>query len=364
MEKEIDIKHQKIKNFLEESSLNGVIFASQTNFLWLTGGKLNNVIRNNNVSLVYLLFSKDKRYLIATNSDADRVMSEELEGLGFELVKYNWYDQNFIDGTKKTGIKDKIGADFSGSVYLNVESEITDIRRNLTNFEIQRYISFCKDFSRMITNYCLNLKKDQTENEIAAGLRYECFKNGIRMPVLLVGSDERIFKFRHPCFTNKKTDKYILIATCAERDGIHANVSRSIYFGKTPAELLSKQKAVNYVISRFFAEAVPGKTMIDFFETGKAAYKEAGYPDEWENHLQGGISGYKPLEYVVNAISGVRVNERNIMGFNPTITGAKTEDPILIEKDKSQITVFDDRWPNEEFEVKGKKFRRPLILEL
>ncbi|MCL6087596.1 MAG: aminopeptidase P family N-terminal domain-containing protein, partial [Actinobacteria bacterium] len=222
MEKEIDIKHLRLKKYLKLKNLEGILFSRQTNFLWFTGGKLNDVIKNDDTSLVYLFITENKRYLIATNSDADRVMNEELEGLDFELVRYDWFNQNVYNGLEKIGIKGKIGADFCGPDLYYAENEISDIRRNLTDFEVERFKRFSSDYAKIITDYCLNLKKGLTERELAAGLNYECYKLGIRMPVLMVGSDERVFKYRHPCTTHKKIDKYVLIATVAEREGICA----------------------------------------------------------------------------------------------------------------------------------------------
>src|SRR5665811_1746371 len=170
MEKEIDIKHSGVRDFLASKNIEGILLSRQSNFLWFTGGKLNDVIKNNDISLVNLFITKDKKYLIATNSDADRVMAEELNGLGFELVKFDWFNQNVFDGLKKIGVKGKIGADFASDV-------------------------------------------------------------------------------------DKKNDKYVLVGTVGEKDGICANVSRCIYFGKTPAELKERHSAVNYVISKFYANA-------------------------------------------------------------------------------------------------------------
>ncbi len=361
--KELEIKHAKIRELLDKKDLKGIIFASQTNFLWLSGGKLNNVIRNENISLVYLLFTKDKRYLIASNSDGPRVIEEELENLDFEFIKYRWFDKDYTQGLKRIGLKGKMGSDFTNYNFIDVQNEITNIRRNLSDLEIKKYLDFCNEYSKIITDYCLNLKK-LTEIEIAASLHDILFRRGVRLSVLLVGSDDRIFKFRHPCFTNKPVEKYVLIATSAERNGIYANVSRSIHFGKIPSELAEKQKAVNYVYSIFFEKAVSGKTLGELYEIGKKAYKDAGFSNEWKNHHQGGILGYKPLEYIIYKGSNTRINNNNIMGFNPTITGVKTEDPVLIQNGTSRITVFDERWPYEEFEIKEKKVRRPMILEL
>ncbi|MCL6087230.1 MAG: aminopeptidase P family protein [Actinobacteria bacterium] len=364
MEKEIEIKQSGVKNFLEENNFEGIILSRQSNFLWFSGGRRNDVIKNEDVSLVYLFITKDKRYLIATNSDADRVMKEELEGYGFELVKFSWFNQNVFDAIKKIGIKGKIAADFYEPGLYFAEGDLAYIRKNMTSFEVERYKKFCSDYAKTITNYCLGLRKKLTEIELAAGLNYECYKRGIRMPVLMIGSDERIFSFKHPCSTNKKIDKYVLIATVGEREGICANVTRCVYFGKIPAELMERHHAVNYVINKFYANAIPGKTTKELFEIGKEAYKEVGYDGEWESHIQGGISGYKPLEFEVNAVTDIKISNNNIMAFNPTIKGTKSEDPILTKNNSSEITVFDKRWPFEEIEVDGKKFKRPLIMEL
>ena len=364
MEKEIDIKHSKIRNILASKNIEGILLSRQSNFLWFTGGKLNDVIKNNDISLVNLFITGEKKYLIATNSDADRVMKEELDGLGFELVRFDWFNQDVFDGLKKIGVKNKIGADFKSEGVYFAEGDLAETRIDLSEPEIERYTELCSEYAKIITDYFLGLKKGLTERELAAGLNYECFKKGIRMPVLMVGSDERVFSYRHPCTTDKKIDKYVLVATVGEKYGINANVTRCIYFGKTPVELKEKQSAVNYVISKFYANSITGRSMSELFEIGKSAYREAGYDGEWKNHIQGGISGYNPLEFQVNAVTDFKIKNNNILSFNPTIKGTKSEDPILVKDGTSSVMVFDDRWPFEVVEANGKKFKRPLIMEL
>jgi len=83
------------------------------NFLWLTDGKNNNVVKNIEAFLVYLLINKDNKYLISWASDKKRIMEEELDGLGFELLTYEWYNQSFFDALDKLNLKGDIGADFS-----------------------------------------------------------------------------------------------------------------------------------------------------------------------------------------------------------------------------------------------------------
>jgi Xaa-Pro dipeptidase len=361
--KEIHIKHNRIVQLLESSDLDGLLLAKHSSFKWFTCGGTNDVIKNDDTSLLYLFITPTKRYLIATRSDADRVMEEELKDLDFEPVLYDWYNQSFNDVLKDLGIKNA-GADIIGEGLKFLGTEISLVRTVLTDYEIDRYKKMCQEYKTILTDYCLGLKPGITEIDAAAGLAYECGKKGIRLPVLMVGSDDRIFAYRHPCATGKKIEKYVLFATVAEREGICANVTRSMYFGKAPDELKEKQDAVNQVEATYQFFSKPGISLGELFEEGKKAYEEAGYPGEWKNHLQGGISGYAPLEFLTLENSGVTVRENNIMGWNPTIQGTKSEDPILITRTKPVQFTIDSRWPYKNYTAGGKRFVRPLIMEL
>ena len=360
---EIAIKHGRIIRLLDENKLDGLLLSKHSNFKWFSCGGLNDVIKNDDTSLVYFYITKDKRYFIATKSDADRVMKEELEGLGFELILYNWYDQSYNDSLKRISAK-KAGADFINDNLKFLAPEISGIRALLTEMEIRRYRKMCSEYTTILTEYCSQLKPGISEKEVAAGLLSKCAAAGIRLHVLMVGSDERISLFRHPCATDKKIVKYVLIATVAEREGICANVSRSIYFGAVHDELLEKQDAVNQIEAVYQNYSMPGMKLGELFEIGKKAYDDAGYPGEWENHLQGGISGYAPLEFVTLKDSRIIVNENNILGWNPTVKGAKSEDPCLVTKEGPIQFTIDMNWPLKEYNVGKKKYNRPLILEL
>ena len=360
---EIQIKHNRVVQLLESSDLDGLLLAKHSGFKWFTCGGMNDVIKNDDTSLLYLFITPANRYLIATRSDADRVMGEELKDLDFELVLYDWFNQSFYDVIKRLGIK-RIGSDIAGKGLKFLGPEISHIRTVLTDHEIDRYKKMCQEYKTILTDFCSGLKPGISEIEASAGFAFECGKKGIRLPVLMVGSDERISAYRHPCSTGKKIEKYVLFATVAEREGICANVTRSVYFGKAPDELKEKQDAVNLVEATYQYFSRPGVLLGELFEEGKKAYAEAGYPGEWKNHLQGGISGYAPLEFLTLENSKVIVRENNIMGWNPTIKGAKSEDPILITKTNPVQFTIDSRWPYKDYTVGGKRFVRPLIMEV
>lgn len=242
---------------------------------------------------------------------------------------------------------------------------MAQIQINTSNdFEVNRVKKLCKEYTELLTDFCLSLKPNLTEVEVAADLSLDCLKCNISPLILMVGSDERIFKYRHPVATNKRIKKYVLIATVVEKDGLNVSISRSIYFGKVPQELRDKQKAVDFIESNYYYYSLPGVSLKELFEIGKKSYLEVGYPDEWENHTQGGIVGYKPREYLVSSNSEIVLNSNNVMGWNPTIRGVKAEDFILVKRGEIEQLSIDRRWPYTEVDIKGNRFLNPKILEI
>ena len=117
-------------------------------------------------------------------------------------------------------------------------------------------------------------------------------------------------------------------------------------------------------------DPVPGISMLDAalaFEKDRrtriiAAYGETGYPDEWKLHHQGGSVGYEPREHVATAISEEIVWEGQAFAWNPSITGTKSEDTILVRKHSNEILTAIRGWPTIEVRIDDQVIPRPAIL--
>ncbi|MBM3709126.1 MAG: M24 family metallopeptidase [Actinobacteria bacterium] len=314
--------------------------------------------------MVYLLINKDNKYLISWASDKKRIMEEELDGLGFELLTYEWYNQSFFDALDKLNLKGDIGADFSADRLTNIEHELSVLRTKLTENEVKKAILLCEQYSRLLTDFCIYLKPHQTEKEVAENFNYCCSNNKINLPVLMIGSDDRIFSYRHLVATDKKIDRYMLLATVAQRDGINASVTRSVYFGKTPQNIVKRQNAVNYMEAFYWYHSKPGVNLKDIFNLGKDMYKKLGYKDEYKNHIQGGLVAYTSREILADDICDCFLEENNLLGWNPTVSGAKAEDMVLVAINGIRQLSIDERWPYEDIKIENNKYQKPLILEI
>jgi antitoxin VapB len=180
--------------------------------------------------------------------------------------------------------------------------------------------------------------------------------------VTLIAADERISKYRHPVPTDKKIDRYVMLVTGARRWGLVTSMSRLVHFGKLPDELKEKHKACVYVDTAFIHATRPGNSVSAIFNKGVEAYAEAGYPQEWTFHHQGGPTGYKGRDYRGTPnVQGV-VQPNQAYAWNPSISGTKSEDTIIAMPEKTEVISEIPGWPMVEVTVDGTSYRRPDIL--
>jgi antitoxin VapB len=202
------------------------------------------------------------------------------------------------------------------------------------------------------------VKPGQTEYELAALLAAEAESQGVQAIVNLIATDERIYSFRHPLPADKKLDKYAMLILCGRQYGLVCSLTRLVHFGPLPADIARKMEACARVDAAFINTTRPRKTLGEVFEQAASAYAQAGYPDEWQKHHQGGTSGYEPREYLAVPGSQDQVRLGQVYAWNPSITGYKSEDTMLVGPSGNEILTEIPGWPM--ITVDG--FKRPAIL--
>ena len=58
------------------------------------------------------------------------------------------------------------------------------------------------------------------------------------------------------------------------------------------------------------------------------------------------------------------LEENQALAWNPSITGTKSEDTIIVGEDGPEILSQTGSWPTVEVEIEGRRVRRPAILVL
>ena len=365
LKEELAEKELRIQKLLAAKDLAGVCFFKFMNFSWFTGGGTNRVVTGSEAGCAVILLLEGRKYLISPSNEIERIMAEQVAGQGFEPVTYYWYEKP-LDVIKKLAGDKKLGTDLPQPGMEPLGLELDRLRFSLTEGEIAKARELAHICSQSVAQACVSVKAGMTEHEIAALVSKDLLAQGVRPAVMLVGTDERVFTCRHPVPTDKRLEKYCLISIVGEKYGLHMTLTRSVYLGQVPPELKERMLKVIDVEGAMLINTKLGVTSEVPFQAGVAAFAQAGYPDEWRNHHQGGAVGYGPREYRAGEGRIEDIYPNQMFGWNPTLQGTKSEETILVQGEGAPeiLTSVPKWWPVVTVNpAPGVAWERPLILE-
>jgi antitoxin VapB len=207
------------------------------------------------------------------------------------------------------------------------------------------------------------VRPGMTEYQIAALLARAAESRGVQAIVNLIATDRRVFAYRHPLPTGRTLERYAMVVLCGRRWGLVCSLTRLVHFGPLPDDLQRKAQAVATIDATFITATRPGRVLGEIFADALAAYTATGFGDEWQLHHQGGIAAYEPRELVATPASAEQVTAGQAYAWNPSITGTKSEDTILVGPDANEIISAIPGWPTIAITVGGQTIARPAILE-
>jgi len=280
-----EVKKDRVRKYLKEKQLEGVLITTREQFSWVTSGGDNHVIRSSNLGFGCIVLTAKKAYLVAHSMDADRLMEEQMHGQGYELVALRWYEGDIrIKALELAG--NQVGSDTDLSGSLNIYNDLVDLHYPMTNLELKRLRWLATVTDDIFCTIARAVRPGQTEVDIANKLQCAHINAGLDVDVLIVGSDERCFKYRHPLPTEKSLRNYLMLHTVARRWGLHCNLTRFVHFGEPPNQIRGIYNSAVYIESQVLQSLSPGVRFADILEWQKKWYAEKGYPKEWQKHFQ------------------------------------------------------------------------------
>lgn len=312
----------------------------------------------------YLLIFQDRITVVAYTMDLDRICEEELTGIEAERVRKNWYEGS-LEETVSSLLKDRTAVSDSPIPGANYDLKaVRGLHYPLFPEEMKRMESLGRDSEKIIAYAASVVKPGMTEEEAARIFRREYAEAGIGIDVLLIGSDDRISKYRHPVPSVKRIERTVLLHTAVNRQGLHANVSRMLHFGGSlPRTLRKKYDAVNAVQAATLSRVKPGVKFPDILAVQKAAYLEFGFAAEWKNHFQGGITGYLLADVSLSLDPAAAVSVNQGFDWFITVTGVKVEELTLLNKKGVTVASAAGAWPLKRYTANGAVFDFPDILQ-
>lgn len=355
---------------LESESLDGVLLNAQHNFAWMTAGASNGIdMSRENGAASLLVTANGRRFLLANNIEMPRLLSEQVPAAVFEPIEFSWQHEKASPSLLVDQAKQIAGPRIATDVPFDadtrtVEGSVARCRYSLTPDEIDRMRRLGKDASDGLDAVVADVQVGESEQAVAERMRSRLAAVGIASVVTLAAADERIGAFRHPVPTGKRWERTLLLVTCAKRDGLIVSLSRSICRGPVPDELIKKTEAAAFINAKLLNATRPGNSGSDIYRTAAEAYAAAGYADEINKHHQGGAAGYRTREWVAHPKSAETVRMDQAFAWNPSITGTKIEETVLVTATGIETLTASSKFPAIPVELEGVTYLFPGILSV
>jgi antitoxin VapB len=367
---EVDRKVQRTAALARAAGLAGIVITTQHNFAWMTAGRSNRIDASREIGTASLLVSAHgRRLVLASTIEAPRTAEETVAGLGFELVEYPWTDER-ADPAHMFRVAEHaigagpLGADTPTPHAQPVEGALAKLRATLDAGELPRYRTLGDILGSTLGELVRSTLPGVSEHDVARAVAAALLTLDVRPVVLLVAADQRIARYRHPTPTDLRWKNRLLVAVCAEHEGLIVGASR-IVSTRSDDDLLKRTRATAQVFAALLESTRTGATGAELFAAAASAYAAAGFPGEERLHHQGGAIAYRAREWVAHPQSNDVVTAPQAFAWNPTVTGTKIEETcVLDEDDRLEIVTASPGWPSIGINVREQRLFVPDVYVL
>ena len=341
---------------MRRHNIETLLLQRSNNFAWLTDGAASYVGIASDVSPSHILITLDNQYIITNNIEAKRLQEEE--GLGsWNFIINPWQEGNAPAINKM--VKGQLHSDFYFPNAIDVSNLFSPMRFNLDQQEIERFKILGKIAAAALESTALSIQTGMSELEISALLSKNCYASGVIPIVNLVAVDERIDMYRHPLPTTKKMERCAAIVLGARKWGLVSSATRFIHFGKLSNNLRDEVNSCARIASSFIKASTVNTELRQVLDAGISAYKKEGVENTWNQHHQGGLTGFTSREVLATQSASHKLNVNQAFAWNPTLISTKSEDTYIITENGPLAITQSDSWPM--IEVDGVKCADILI---
>jgi Xaa-Pro dipeptidase len=328
-------RHERLHDLMDRRGVAAVVLRRPANFAWYTAGADTRVDHIAPEGVADLVIDAEGERVLTSTIEAPRMRAEQTPTL--DVVEYPWHEDRDEAVRKLVGAR-SLGADFPIEGAAELSGEIADLRLTLDPDAVVQLREVGRDASAAMHEAAATIERGINEHEAAAALAHACRRRGLSAPVLLAAADERIARHRHPLPFGAIVERRAMLVASAERGGLYANLTRFVELEEPEAELARRLDACDEILARTRDEATrPGRTLAEVFDDIRGFYADAGFPDEWRLHHQGGMTGYASRELIATPATRHRIRTGQAFAWNPSITGAKAEETFVLQEGGPQV---------------------------
>jgi len=330
-------RQQRLGQLMERRGVDAVVLRRPANFAWFTGGADSKVDHVAPEGVADLIVRADSQVVLTSTIEAARMRAEQTRAV--DVVEYPWHEDR--DAALRDLLGDaRAGSDLGLAGTVNLSDEIARLRWTLDTDAVESLRLVGRDATAAMADAAATIEAGMTEHEAAAALAAACRRRGLTATVLLAAADERIALYRHPLPVGATIERRAMLVASAERGGLYANLTRIVELEEPDPELARRLRACEEILARMRDEATrPGRTLAGAFADCRRFYADAGFPDEWRLHHQGGLTGYGSRELIATPGTDHAIEPGQAFAWNPSITGAKAEETFVLTATRPEMVT-------------------------
>jgi Xaa-Pro dipeptidase len=337
----------------------GVVLTSPGAVAWACGGIAPPVDRTAAVDVVWAVFTADRAALITSNVEADRIGEEYgPAGHGFaELVSVPWQDPaGFVLAAERLAGAPAahLAADGHPAFGQDVSNDLIALRLALSAVERDDLADLGRDAVAAVQSALRAWRPGERDLDIQARCAAGLEAAGADAPVLIVGGDDRLERYRHPMAVGAPVRRLVMAVVVARRAGLHVAATRFATAAPLDPGYVRLRRRVLGIECAVLDACRPGAAYGTALAALAAGYGQAGAPGGWTGHYQGGPIGFAQREFEIapdqqdSRWYGQPIAAGHAIAWNPSLPGgAKTEDTYLVTEDGLALITHAPDWPRE-----------------
>jgi antitoxin VapB len=224
---ELGEKLGRVRDYLEQRDLDGVLLGTTGNFAWLTGGGINRVNAAGDAGAGAILVTRGDWFLVADEAEAPRLLDEELDGQRIQAVTFPWHAPDQLGAVRRVE-GGRLACDVGLPELEALPPHFSELRWSLTSPEVERYRWIGEHAGIAMTHALFHLRPGLTEWQVAAMLSEVLLGFGLQPTALLVAFDDRMERYRHPLPSARRLEHAAMIVVGARRWGLNVSLSRRV----------------------------------------------------------------------------------------------------------------------------------------
>jgi antitoxin VapB len=337
----------------------GLVLTSPAAVAWACGGIAPPVDRTAPTDLVWAVFTAGRAWLITTNVEAPRISAEyDPATHGFAgLAEVPWYTPDefataAIDLTHLPAAS--LASDGHPAFGRDASDDLIALRLPLSAAEIDDLADLGADAAHALQASLAQWRPGERDLDIQARCAGRLEATGADAPVLIVGGDDRLERYRHPMAIGAPVRRLVMAVAVARRAGLHVALTRFASAGPLEPGYQALRRKVLAIDDAVLASCTPGTSYGTAVESLASAYAANGAEGGWMGHYQGGPIGFAQREFeIAPGQTDSRwyrepVAASHAIAWNPSLPGgAKSEDTYLVTADGVRLITGAPGWPSE-----------------